>query len=74
MLFCSLSSMYGNEIFFHPHNKMILEYPFYNLVKEVRGEQFIDVSTWEVVCERLYGDVGMSWVMISYGYSLSHRI
>jgi hypothetical protein len=43
------------KILYHPLNEVVLEYPLYDLVKEVRGDQFIDVRIGEVFSERLKG-------------------
>lgn len=32
---------------------MVLEYPFNELVKQIRGYQLMDVGAWKVICERL---------------------
>ena len=37
----------------NPVDKMILEGPLYELVKDVQGQEFINVSSWKVICERL---------------------
>ena len=37
----------------NPVDKMILEGPLYELVKDVRGQEFINVGSWKVICERL---------------------
>ena len=33
---------------------MILETPFYKLMKDVWDDKFVNVCTWEVVCEWLW--------------------
>ena len=37
----------------NPVDKMILEGPLYELVKDVQGQEFINVGSWKVICERL---------------------
>ena len=43
------------EIFTYPLNKVILEYPLDELVKDVWCEQFMDVGSRKTVCKRLRG-------------------
>ena len=37
----------------NPVDKMILEGPLYELVKDVQGQEFINFGSWKVICERL---------------------
>ena len=37
----------------NPVDKMILEGPLYELVKDVQGQEFINVGSWTVIYERL---------------------
>ena len=41
------------KILFHPHNQVIFESTLDELVQEVRGQQLVDVGTWEIRCEWL---------------------
>jgi len=43
------------EILHHPLNKVIFEHSLDNLVKEVRGDEFIDVCMRKVLSEWLEG-------------------
>jgi hypothetical protein len=45
--------MLKDKVFLHPLDKMILECPLDNLVKDIRGHHLVDVSAREVVGERL---------------------
>jgi hypothetical protein len=36
------------EIFFNPGNEMVFERPFDGLVEKVRGEELINIRSWEV--------------------------
>lgn len=41
------------QIFTYPRHKMIFEGSFDDLVKEIRGEDFVNVGSGEVKSERL---------------------
>ena len=41
------------QVFTYPCHKMVFEGSLDDLVKEVRGEDFVNVSSWEVKRERL---------------------
>jgi len=45
--------MLNLQIFAYPCHKMIFEGSFDDLVKEIGGEDFMDVGSWEVKSERL---------------------
>lgn len=48
--------MFTFKVFTHPLNEVILEYSLDELVKQVRGDKFVDVGIWEVFCKWLGGD------------------
>jgi len=39
--------MYFLEVVFNPLDKVIFERPLDSLMKEVTGEEFVNISTWE---------------------------
>lgn len=48
------------QIFTHPRHEMIFEGSFDDLVEEIRGEDLVNVGSWEVKGERLEL-FGMRW-------------
>ena len=50
---CMRRPMLLLKILFHPHNQVIFESTLDELVQEVRGQQLVDVGTWEIRCEWL---------------------
>ena len=45
------------NVFLDPCHEMILERPLDKLVKQIRGEEFVDVGTWEALCKRLHDSI-----------------
>ena len=50
---CTSLAMYSNQVLLHPHNKMVLERPFDDLMEEVWCYKLMDICTWEVISEWL---------------------
>jgi hypothetical protein len=46
-------TMGENKIFLHPGHKVILKRAFDHLVQKIWCNQFVDVRTWEFICEWL---------------------
>jgi len=45
--------MLKSKIFANPSDEVIFECAFDELMKQIRGEDFVDISTGKVKCERL---------------------
>jgi hypothetical protein len=45
--------MRDDKVFLNPCDEVIFKSPFYDLMEEIRGEELMDISIWEVVGERL---------------------
>ena len=48
------------QILDYPFHKVIFKCPLYELVKKVRGKEFMDICTWKSMCKRLVDDLDMS--------------
>lgn len=46
-------AMFGNKIITYPSNKVVFKCSLDNLVKDITGEDFVDVGTWKVICKWL---------------------
>ena len=51
--FCSSSAVCEFQVILNPGNQMVLEGTFDELVENVWCDQFMNIGSWEVVCERL---------------------
>ena len=56
-----LLSMLEFQIFVNPGDEVVFEHAFNQLMKKIRGDKFMDVSTGEVQGERLLEPSELHW-------------
>lgn len=45
--------MSKNQVFFYPCYEVVFEGSFDDLMKEIRRDKFVNISSWKIVCEGL---------------------
>jgi hypothetical protein len=52
-LLCLTLAVMSLNVFLHPVDEMILECPLDNLMEDIRGQEFMDISAGKAICEWL---------------------
>jgi hypothetical protein len=52
-LFCSGFTIFCNEVLFDPHNEVVLEGTFNQLMENIGGQKFVNVCSQKIICEWL---------------------
>lgn len=52
-LICCCSRMIGIDILSHPRYQMVLKCSFDQLMKQIWGDKFVNICTFEIICKWL---------------------